>query len=335
MHYSKRRSGFTLVELLVVMIIISMLVGLTIPAVMMARERARRMTCANNLQNLGKALQEYELAKKQYPGWVNKLGNGTGNLAASWPVMILKNIDRADIYDIWRDGGAVDSSQVSIDTFVCPSAGLKNQKFPLSYVANCGQQDAGFGTPPIPPDWAANGVFFRLYSYPAASFVPIKMASTDIVDGLQFTLLLSENLQAGNWANIDPSNGTRSDGEECERLNGMVWWFRSGASLASETVVKENLQINAHLLEADRTTFMGATGDYTQSRPSSYHPGGVNAVFCGGNGQFLDEKIEYRVYAKLMATNDAEVMYAGEKNYINPKDIRDLLSGKISEEDLK
>ena len=66
------RSGFTLVELLVVIAIIGVLVGLLLPAVQAAREAARRMSCSNNLRQVGLAAQNYHSAYQRFPaGYVS------------------------------------------------------------------------------------------------------------------------------------------------------------------------------------------------------------------------------------------------------------------------
>ncbi|MFA5094875.1 MAG: type II secretion system protein [Candidatus Omnitrophota bacterium] len=54
-----RKRGFTLIELLVVMAIIIILAGLLMPALGRAREQARKTTCANNLKQIGTAIEMY------------------------------------------------------------------------------------------------------------------------------------------------------------------------------------------------------------------------------------------------------------------------------------
>src|SRR5262245_21686673 len=55
-----RRSGFTLVELLIVIAIIGMLMALLLSAVLSSREAARRAQCVNNLRSLAQAFANYD-----------------------------------------------------------------------------------------------------------------------------------------------------------------------------------------------------------------------------------------------------------------------------------
>ena len=310
--HTPKRNAFTLVELLVVIVIIGMLMAMLLPAVQAARESARRITCMNNMKNLGDALIQFDLAKSRFPGYANRMPGQVN--AVSWAVMILPNIQRTDIWDQFRrenidPNNPVPPQAVEIDLFACPS---DHEQLPYqqSYVVNCGQEDYnGTSTNPVPPtDWPSNGVFL---------FHPTTrgrhVTASRIIDGTQHTLLLSENLQAGPWLTpiSPPTDPPTILTNTIEAEVGMVWHIDPTDDPAVLPVPLDGSgwQINNDK-EADIV-------DIDHARPSSNHSGGVNVVFCDGHSQFLREDIDYDVYARLMTTDGNNAMVAGSSGTPN------------------
>ena len=142
-----RSRAFTLIELLVVIAIIGLLIGLLLPAAQAARESGRRIQCANNLRQLGIALQNYESAHRKYPpGYRSNFtraarpvqrdpstwdaANGWG-----WGAHLLPFLEESGLRDqidmrkpIWApEHEAV--VQQTVTTFLCPTASIGHTPF--------------------------------------------------------------------------------------------------------------------------------------------------------------------------------------------------------------
>ena len=265
-----RKWGFTIVELLVVITIIALLMALIFPVLSMAREGARRTQCITNVQQLCKGAQGYAIDKGNFPPLFGSPLNG---VVVGWPVYMLPRIERQDLWDQITGKGVIANAQpalqVIIPVYMCPSDPPESagDLSPLSYAANAGMADVT-GNTYLPPDWKANGVFHR-FDNQGQSWQPerVDMGFIQKYEGNRNTICITENCNMVNWQG------------KTEPDVGVVW------QLSPATAFNRDLT--------------GAC-DYAHARPSSKHSGGFVTGFCDGHVNFVNEAIDYTVYARLM-----------------------------------
>ena len=200
------RSGFTLVELLVVITIIGILVGLLVTAVISARENARQTQCMKNQNELATAIISYELSKKRYPGYLNSRGK-------TWPMELFRGLGLTKMHEKFLTGAA-DATGERITQFICPDDRLGDGGS-LSYVANTGQ----LGDDPEPAK--AYGIFHNLLAPPDGRNV--KVTSSDIRDGVNQTLLIAERGSDLNQTGESGGTPRKWFGETSEEQLGFSW----------------------------------------------------------------------------------------------------------------
>jgi prepilin-type N-terminal cleavage/methylation domain-containing protein/prepilin-type processing-associated H-X9-DG protein len=119
---TRQGSGFTLVELLVVIGIIAVLIGILLPALAKARESANTVKCAANLRSIGQGFAQYLAESKQtFPAaylYEVDPGNGAPHVAGGSAA----NPKRGYVHWSWFIyGGLSRSNPTAADAFLCPS----------------------------------------------------------------------------------------------------------------------------------------------------------------------------------------------------------------------
>ena len=329
----KSRSGFTLIELLVALAIISLLLGLTLPAIQSVREVSRRSTCASRMRQLGVACQSFEATHQHFPEYNHQQSVNAGNIPGSHAV-ILDHLGYAALNSQldWhaqsgspRDeppsvGWPGDAWKTAIPDFVCPSDSTPpgGNNFRASEGTETG--DSVTWSPrwntPRPSDTFNEALF---------GILPVGARAALITDGLSQTVLYSERIVGdGDTTRFTPGRDIAgiqatsfrwpNDGIiGCSGMtipvttfsySGWTWALGSKTHVEFNHVATPNTPI-PDCVSAPAGFVPTALGVYSAR---SWHPGGVNIVLADGATRFVSDSIDLRVWRGLGTMYGAEVL---------------------------
>jgi prepilin-type N-terminal cleavage/methylation domain-containing protein len=303
---SKSRGGFTLVELLVVIAIIGILVGLLLPAVQAAREAARRMSCSNNMKQLGLALHNYHDTFNKLPTGLrydraNNAGRRYSGFIGMLPFIEQQNLFNQIAADQqtavpWNGGYAPFLAE--IPTLLCPSD--------IGRTGGTGKTNYGFSRGDSAWDhnnWAGNGNRGLRGMFTGNSR---HKKFADVIDGLSNTLAMSEKTIAQNTRRVLDGGTVRNIGSsfrnnnpsECLTQVGLnktyantdvgFWsgrrWTDGAPAFSGITTV-----LGPNTASCTQNGWDGEDGIY---EPMSRHPAGVHGVMGDGAVKFIAETID-------------------------------------------
>lgn len=290
-HVTAVRRAFTLIELLVVIAILAILIGLLLPAVQKVRSAAQRVSCSNNLKQIGLALHNYHSANEVFPAGFNTSGTFTDT---GWQLQLLPYLEQDSLFTqsfvyLTAHPGGTDSTaflagSFVMSMFICPAntrplvdvyAGVTYEI--TSYMGNAGTSSGN----PVSGD----GI---LYS---GSNVHI----TDITDGTENTIAVGERPCTGDlyWGwGFAPFGTGYGDGDTVLGSNDSSLATRLGDAAANVGLRPPTQPHTA--AEIDGAHYW------------SFHDGGANFVFCDGSVHFLNYSAD-AVFVQLCTRNGGEV----------------------------
>jgi prepilin-type N-terminal cleavage/methylation domain-containing protein/prepilin-type processing-associated H-X9-DG protein len=268
----RRRPGFSLVELLVVIAIIAILIGLLLPAIQKVREAAARVSCSNQLKQIGLACHNHHDTRGVLPhGGSSTPPCSSASLTDrnewSWGYQILPYLEQGSIFR--ANVEVVDTTP--IQTFYCPGrreARLYNKTAKTDYAGNAGT-DAKYGQ---------NGVIIR---GPVA-----RMRLMDIVDGTSNTVLVAEKrLNAAMFG---------------ESIDDNESYARAGWNGDWEVYRRGNVQPAQDFRIPDCTTPSEGFG--------SAHTSGFNVLFADGSVRHVRHSVNLTLWTRACVSNDGQVV---------------------------
>ena len=295
------RRGFTLVELLVVIAIIGILIGMLLPAVQQVREAARRVSCQNNLRQLGVACHNYESSFGRFPPGLNiPIGSGSGmifpntfnNVLApkgvtepplpgrwgSWMVWIMPFMEQNNIFDSMdhtiRDLRAntlgINSIGASlVSSLICPSDFVEEN--PISFTS--GGQQHFFGINSYFGNSGVQAWFWNVATFDGVFFYNSRTSFSNMYDGSSNILFIGERYS------FDPEYAA------FPTFRGWAW---NNFNSPRDNIAGSAAPINFMIPAGSGPNPPFSLTDLKFSSFSSAHPGGANFVLGDGSVRFLN-----------------------------------------------
>ena len=301
------RGAFTLVELLVVIAIIGILVALLLPAVQAAREAARRMSCTNNLRQIGLALHEYHDEWETFPPARNPWPLVHSSLARILPFVEQLQVEGLVKYDLPLSAPAnVAASQTQLKLFICPSDGKTRVAGGLdgatNYVANNGSGTVSYGLIA-----AGDGVFTQE-----------SLGFRHLLDGSSSTAAFSESV-VGSGQNLPAvsamdkrrqrlliAGGNDTTPADCNAASG-AWSGQRGAKWIDghygNTLYNHYYRPNPPEWDCGN-----GSGNKALSTARSWHPGGVNVLLADGSVRLYSDQVELALWRALSTRDGGDIV---------------------------